>query len=230
LLADAFGFDAGAHGEEAFKFEFANKTRIAIAQLLVHLHDTPFVEDERLHAGHQSVGSVVTVPAVFAKGLINLDNFATMFSKFAPESDVGQDGHIEVELAGGFLVIHFHQGAAEGLVGDLGFAADESIRRDFLNIAGDLSRNAEAAIVFVDAFIDGIGHAEAVAGFERGSGGFQKSGFDEIVGAKEGEVFGFGSEFQTAIAIPEKAEVGGIANPLAFDGLKLFDDLLGAIG
>ena len=206
-----------------------HEIRVAVAQLLIHLHDTPFVEDERLHAGHQSVGSVVTVPAVFAKGLINLDNFSAMFSKFAPEGDVGQDGHIEGELAGSFLVIHFHQGAAKGLVRDLGFAADESVRRNFLNIAGNFAGNAEAAIVFVDAFIERIGHTESVAGFERGRGGCQKSGLDEIVGTEEGEVFSFGSEFQTAIAITEKADVAGITNPLTFDRLKFLNHSFSAV-
>jgi len=230
LLANAFGFDTGADGEEAFQFEFADEVGIAVAQFLVQLHHTPFVENQRLHAGHGGVGGVVAVPSIFAKGLINLDDFTAMLAEFAPKRDVGQDGHVEVELAGGLLVIHFHQGAAKGLVGDLGFAADERVRRNFLNVAGDFAGNAEAAIVLVDAFVQRIGHTEAIAGFKRGGGYCKESGFDEIVGAKKRKIFGFGREFQTAIAIAEEADVGGIANPLAFDGLKFFYDALGAIG
>ena len=229
MLADALGFDAGANGEEAFQFEFADEIRIAVAQFFVHLHDAPFVENESLHSWHHDIGGVVAMPAVFAKGLIDLNDFVAMFAKLTPERDVRQDRHIETELAGGLLVIHFHQRAAKGLVGNLGFATDESVRRNFLNVAGDFARDAKAAIVLIDAFVQGIGHTEAVAGFKRGSGHFEESGLDEVVGAEEGEILGFGSEFQTAIAIAEEADVGGITNPLAFDGLKFLNDAFGAI-
>ena len=169
------------------------------------------------------------MPTIFAKGLIDLNDSAAMFAKFAPERDVSQDRHIQPELAGRLLVIHLHQGAAKGLIGYLSFAADENIRRNFLAVARDFARDAQAAIVLVNAFVQRVGHAETIAAFERGSGEFQECRLDEIVSAEEREIFGFGGEFQTAIAIAEKAKVGRIANPFAIDGLKFFDDLLGCI-
>jgi len=229
LLADSFGLDAGADGEKAFEFESANQTRGMLPQLFVHLHHSPFIENEGLHARHDHIGRVIAMPAVFAQWLVNLDDFAAVLPEGCPPGDIAQDWHIESKLARGLLKTGFHETAAKGLVGDFGLATQERVERNFFGDAGDFARKAQPPVVFIDPFIQGIGEAKAVTGIEFAREAFIKGRLDEVIGAKQVQVFGLRRKFECAIAVAEKPKVLRVADPLALDGLEFLDDFFGAI-
>src|SRR5204863_3845392 len=98
LLPDPFGLDPSTNDKEASQFEFPDWTGIAVAELLVKLHDPPFIQDQRVNSRHRDVGGVVAMPAVLAEGLIDLDDFFAVFPPRSPEGHVRQDRHVEPEL------------------------------------------------------------------------------------------------------------------------------------
>src|ERR1051325_8292394 len=115
------------------------------------------------------------MPTVFAERLIHLDNFSAVFAEFPPERDIRENRHIQTELAGGFLKVCLHQTAAERLVCDFGFTAQESVDGNFLNIAGNFSRDTEFAIVLINSLVQRVGKAEALARFKCGSCHLEKA-------------------------------------------------------
>src|SRR5215831_19749637 len=108
LLPDSFRFDPGTHSEQPPELEATDEPRVSITQLLVHLHHLPLIKNQSLNARHDAVGRVITVPAVFAQSLIDLDDFVAMFAPISPKGDVRQNGHVQDELAGGLLEVRFH--------------------------------------------------------------------------------------------------------------------------
>src|SRR5438045_2813114 len=106
------------------------------------------------------------MPTVFTERLIYLDDFLAMLAKSCPPDDIRQDRHVQSKLAGRLSVVDFHQAPTERLVGNLGFAAKESIDRNFIGTVANFAGKAQPLIVLVDPFVQRVSQAETVARFK----------------------------------------------------------------
>src|SRR5690242_13110534 len=130
------------------------------------------------------------MPTVFAQRLVYSDNFTAVLAEGRPPCDIRKDRHIEAKLARGLLVVGLHQAPAEGLIGNLGFAAQENVERDFFSRTANFPRKTEGLVIFVNPFIERVGKAKTIARIQFTGEAFIKGRLDEVVGAKQVKVFG----------------------------------------
>ena len=133
------------------------------AKCLVGLHGAPFIKNQGLDAGTEKDGLVGTMPAIFAQGAMNVDDFLAVGAESRPENHVAQNGNVQGKLAGCRQSIRSQQGGAKRLVADFGLELEELIPAQQFDFPVRFSRPAQVFVVFINALVLAPGKSQPFA-------------------------------------------------------------------